>query len=450
MKPTKHVKQYFHWLLVVAPLVSLGTALLFKFDERPVELIFIFASVLANLGIIIRALRFDKDSEQSLIRTFLHDELEADKSGKPLEIDDTKVVVIEDESEKEAFLEQLRGLLPSKQAGELILKGLSVGASPIALTNKLKNAHAVLVIRTEQLEANTWFYDALEEWAFERSDAPILFTRLPPDKHKSEVPNHYRSIPNDPASVPWLLMQRASQRGFDWRRVASFNRLLATNFVILLVVSFLLAFYLISSQQKEEYTALKSVFAGMARQTKDDYLKLTPEQNDGDFEVSYWFRYKEPFHWFSNAKIHQLVSTEDIPSPVAMTDDKGSCIGCAFAYADVTGHGRVITQWEVGNPKVILIWKDGDESTSNPACRYAEEHGKRPNTLVCGAFNESNEPFDANLTVGICVFTRGHKIIIGTGADSRYREFLRERVHEFYKTSSALIKKKELIPLTDQ
>lgn len=445
MKPAKHVKQYFHWLLVVAPLVSLGTALLFKFDERPVELVFIFASVLANLGIILRTLRFDKNSEQSFIRTFLYDELDADKSGKPLEFH-TQVVVIEDESKNENFLGKLKLLLPSKESGELILRGLAVGKSAVDLPTKLTNARAVLVIRTEELENTSWLYDALESWAFERSDVPILYTYLAPEKRKSKVPNHYRSIPNDPASVPWMLMQRASQRGFDWRRVASFNRLLATNFVILLVVSFLLGFSLITSQQKDEYAALQSVFAGIARQTKVDYQKLTPDQRDGDFDVSYWFRYKGEFHWLRKPDIYQLIFTEDKPTHMYMTDNKQSCIGCAFAYGSVPGYGRVITQWEAGKPDVV-IWNDKDESISDPACKFTVEYGTGPNTVVCGAFNESNTPFDPNLTVGICVFTRGQKLIIG--ADRAYRDFLRNRVNEFYRASYALIKKKELIPLTD-
>lgn len=438
MTPTTHVKQYFHWLLIITPLVSIPIALSLGADERITEIVFIIAAVLANTILLIRGSRPDRESEQSMLRIFLRDELMPDKSGQPLDFHTDVFVIEDDDNQDETFTKSLEEVFPRTGGTQgLIIRSFTCGASETEserLRTHIDGAHAVLVVRTKGLEEKEWIYRELDTFAYKRSDVPILFTHLGEEDRKSKIPDKFRSIPDDPKSLPWRLIKRANDRGFEWRKAASFNRLLGTNAIILLIASLLLGYYLIDRQRRRELGNLRAIFVEMAQQTKDDYQAVTPDPKNGDFNVSYWIRYK--------GQIRQLWSTQQKIVPyMSMTDNKVSDVGCAFAYNTAT------TQWTVRNPNHIDIWDKDGRNIEDPDCKFQDENGEPPRELVCQSFNSTTTPLDPSVTVGICVVSRAEKELVGT--DDQYRRVLYKRTNGFFKSVYPLIKNGSLIPLTE-
>ncbi|HYX28598.1 MAG TPA: hypothetical protein VE863_08530, partial [Pyrinomonadaceae bacterium] len=75
-----------------------------------------------------------------------------------------------------------------------------------------------------------------------------------------------------------------------------------------------------------------------------------------------------------------------------------------------------------------------------------EENAQPPNQLICSSFNNTT-PLEPQVTVGICVVTRGDKNLVGS--DDKYRKFLRARAEEFFNSAYRIIRDKQLIPFTE-
>jgi len=459
----KHIKEYFHWLFVVAPLVSTIIAIFWGTDERIVEFIIIPAAVVLNFLIIGLKSYLDANDEQSLIRSFLTDDLLPNKSGRPLEFQ-AKIVMIEDEASGGSFIKNLAQQFKSKTESKernLILIPFSCGTSNIEsqkrkLINKLEGANAVVVIRTKELEEKSWVYDAIDSWAYERSDVPILFTEIDERDGKSSIPDRYFSIPVDSKSLPWRLLQRANERGYEWRSVASFNRLIATNFIILLVMSFCISHFLIShhknedadwlqshhnslqNQQKESYkilneiydgsntdNAFREIYDGIARRTKEQFEESIMKSKDHKLVVSYWIR--------DDNKIRPYGTTDEHSNRTNWDFDKTTVIGCAFS------HPLHFVKWDgKSNPDEPDVIPFNGGKLKDHGCHFFGRQIQDIKSIVCAAYS-SPESGNKN-TVGICIFTESANNI----SNYDYHEFLKEKTREFYEFALPLLEKKRI------
>lgn len=442
----RRVKEYFHWLLVIAPLLSILIAFFLDVEEKVIEFILIPASVLINLLIVWLKSSFNANEEQNLIRTFLTDDLSPNKFGKPLAFQ-TKLVIVEDEVNHGSFIKGLDRQFKSKTESKernLILVPFACDASGQdkqirKLHPKIEGAHAVVIVRTKEMEQKPWMYKAIDSWAYERSDVPILFTELGETDRLSSIPDKYFSIPDDPKSLPWRLLQRANERGFAWRTVAGFNRLIATNCIILVVMGFSIGHFLITHKEAEKKGIIREMFNGMAQETKYQYIgNIAPKEGNkerstlskDDLEVSYWIK--------NQGKIRQIAATENRRTHKQFDHNKQSAIGCGFVL------GNHVTEWSNGYPKVdnrypIKIWNAKDEILNDPEAEYFDEDNRKMTSIVCISYHEENP----EQTVGICIFTESGKNIFGKD----YRDFLRKRARDFFYHVRPLLERKELIPL---
>jgi hypothetical protein len=456
-------------------------AIFWGVDEKIIEFIIIPAAVLFNFLIIWLKSYFDANAEQSLIRSFLTNDLLPTNLGKPLEFQ-AKIVIIEDETSHGSFIKSVDKLFKGKNepaTHNLILVPFScetsnVDAQRARLSKSLEGANAVVVIRTKELEEKSWAYEVVQTWAYARSDVPILFTELDKDSRKSLIPDNYFSIPADTKSLPWRLVQRANERGLVWRNVASFNRLIATNFIILLIMSFSIGHYLISHQQKEDENIIRSqqqetsrlaqslnhslhnqqegyydllgeiyqggsnnaviqkLHDGIAQRTKEQFENFIMKSKDDKFVVSYWVR--------DENKLRQFGTTDKDPNRTDWDFDKTTVIGCAFSN---TNHFAI---WDAesnsNEPEVISL---NGVKLQNHGCHFWDRPSQDIRSIVCASYNSSSDSQNKS-TAGICIFTENPEREKNVSKYD-YSEFLKEKTKKFYEFAFPYIENNKIVPL---
>lgn len=451
-------------IILLSPLLIVLAHFL-RVKKEIIEFVIIPTAVLLNLFLFLRSNYKSDDQEIRLFETFLTGEFCPIRLGGPLLLS-AEILVIEAEFYKEAFCKSLEKEFPVGVANrELIFKPFKWNEfkekdQRYGLRGLLRNAKAVIVVRTKELEENAWVYAEVEAWANKRPEAPCLYVKEIDDADcKSELPKNYYWMANDPKATPWQLLQRTKARGSAWRSQADFNRMMARHIGILLSVSMTIGLFVWFQQRDELQTTrmlsdatlkteqgqsksslekkeqeyrrkLKELY--LAVRTKEDFENLTQTNEDPKLNVSYWFRHA--------GKIKQVITTENAAFHKSFDDDRGSAIGCGFFYGDM------ITEWdEKKDPSKVSIFGIDNSEKSDPECKMKPEDDRKITSIVCDSYNQQTKI--PEYTVGVCVFTETPTSNI---FKNRYRQLLRDKAKDFYEYAVPLIKSDELRPFVDE
>jgi hypothetical protein len=187
---------------------------------------------------------------------------------------------------------------------------------------------------------------------------------------------------------------------------------------------------LIPIYQTDVYASFQTTYKQIAQETVDEFeediLMFTEDQmKDADLDASYWFNY--------NGNIHLLSSTENQPIRNIFPNDRSSIIGCGFAYSNHS------VRWDDKSNHVLIMPFNGDPPFEDKGCGYTKEPQRKIKSIVCASYNSEKT---AEMTVGICIFTRSQgKIFV-----NQYNDFLKKKTEEFYYSIHPLIKDKILTP----
>jgi hypothetical protein len=187
---------------------------------------------------------------------------------------------------------------------------------------------------------------------------------------------------------------------------------------------------LIQVYQKDVWEAFQITYKQIAQETVDEFeedvLRLTEDQmKEADLDASYWFNY--------NGNIHLLSSTEDQPIRNIFPNDKSSIIGCGFAYSNNS------VRWDDKSNHISIMPFNGDPPFEDKGCGFTKEPQRKIKSIACASYNSENT---AEMTIGICIFTRSQgKIFV-----NQYNDFLKKKTEEFYFSVRPLLKDKILIP----
>jgi len=448
----KLIKENLALLAAIAGVIAALTARIANVDEKFVyNAILVSTSVVVLLGIWLRS-HFDGSEDLNVLSTFITDNLPPNRSKKFLGLK-TEVVVIADKDSAatcENFVLEFQSIKELKVTS-FVSDGSDTRLQIDNLRSVLAGAEAVIIVRTEQLEKQTWVYETLDAWASQNSHVPCLVIDriridpqgLPPNL--SAIPERYFFIPDDKKSLPWRMLKRANERAFAWRNQASFNRMIALAFLVLVAAVLVTSYFSSSFQQnkyetalrdvngkieqqpKENYRTVQEVYMIMVGHTKEDYEDNVTRTKDDKLNLSYWV--------INNGTYYPLSSTEKEHSHRIWRSDESSIIGCAFA------HPNSAVQWneKMLQPQVVPF--NGEATAENSGCHYGPELQRKLPSIVCASFSRSA---DANNTVGICVFTenKGSNMI-----NDLTIPFLRKRSQEFYESIFPLMSQKKLIPI---
>lgn len=500
----ENIKETSHWTFAIAPVVAFALAQVFETDTHYLELIFIFLAIIVNFIILFLRSKAEENKELTLFYTFWYDKLKPVKLGREQKYN-VKIAVVEDE-EKAYFSESLEqrfhkegiSLVVNADDPKLRFSLIEINSQTGENTESLianfdeeydfalKNATAIVVVRTGGLEDNPWVYKAIDNWAYKHSEVPILFAKEPNKPYKNEIADNYLWIPDDSKSLPWRLLQRALQRGKAWRIQSSYNRAMVWNIFYLSLMCIVIGLFWVKAQKNdiqakqfaigklqdeinktfevprnEYYTShleaskipddnirrekMKPIWKSIALQTKSQFEKSIVNSEDKYLHVSYWFK--------ENDVVRQFITTEErrpqtnTPAHKDFIYDKTSVIGCGFL------HQNVITEWDKNYQSHInnlwdwnyknrpKIWDINEKQIIDSDCVMFPESYRAMTSIVCDSFSKD----DIELTVGICVFTESGINIFG----DNYRKFLRERTKEFFNEVYGLNKNKKLVSFID-
>jgi hypothetical protein len=433
---------YFHWHYLLVPLASSIVAVFMGADKELIEFVIAPVALAVNLFLVWGKTIREGSDELTPFRSLLSYKLLPDSSGKPLPFN-TEIAVVEDERSQDEFCKQLdrryRRRLSPRDKSNLVFRPVACGSSSkedfeTRLTSELSNARAVVVVRTPDLEERTAAYDAVEAMAYKMSEAPILFTELPPEEcGPSAVPKNFRSIPKDAYTLPWRLLQRANERGSTWRDQAGFNGLIVANLLAYALVVVFIAFYAYVHEKESNANVTSELIDAM--ETKEQYETLIGGQ---PVNVSYWFEYGSWFGYGGNPHIY--VTTEKEKQPNEWPDDKSSVIGCAFA------HPNHYAQWDANDPGNVHVWSYDHHEMENPGCGMSSRDNKPIPSIVCASYKLPAAGRED--MVGVCVFAKnGEHVVI----NNEVSEFLRQKAEDFHKrTSERVSEHKKMVPLSER
>ncbi|MCU1264513.1 MAG: hypothetical protein JWM21_831 [Acidobacteria bacterium] len=380
----RHALQSLHLGFAIAPLIASIVATLVGRDiHYKIELDFIIVVITANFSILW--LRWPR-----LFYTFWTDDLPPSQSGHE-QTYHAEVAIIEDRQSSyyrdkvqhrfktEVDFEQLRSALSKEpklkntvlsdqmlkthffkkvKDDNLFFRQIEVGAPtevdsevnseddpakqvhPEALQDELKRfldgtlerAEAVVMVRTSGLDQKGWTYAAVNDWAYEHSEVPILFAQDPNKGFSDdETAKNFLWIRDDPKSLPWSLLQQAKERGKAWRDQATYNRAMVWNILyISLMCIWIGAIWLkatdetvgkqknqfdqsinnqrvaydqsVNKQKLEYQTAMRATDEALRteRSYRQDYASA---KGDPNLSISYWFRHNEKPYVFVTTEI---------------------------------------------------------------------------------------------------------------------------------------------------
>jgi hypothetical protein len=149
-----------------------------------------------------------------------------------------KLTIIYDDSQycilqTDAVIKKFALVLGKNFTGlEIQVNNTDIDSIKTDLIDYLENAKTVIVLKTIYFEQNPWIYEVIESWAMKNSEVPFLFvdTVDPSAKRKlkrefSKIPERYNFMKFDNTDlIPFKLLHRATDRSFDWKLLAQFNR----------------------------------------------------------------------------------------------------------------------------------------------------------------------------------------------------------------------------------
>jgi hypothetical protein len=286
----------------------------------------------------------------------------------------------------------------------------------------------VVVVRSQKLGEMRWVYEAVNNWAYSSSEVPILFTeKSEEDTTVSDTADGFLSIPADPKSLPWRLLQRATDRGKAWSTQAWYNRAMVWNVFYLLAFCIWVGAVWVSVQN----TKYENAEAGMneAVRTEKQYRQFTSIKEDANLSVSYWVNYNDK--WFgSDEAPYIFVTTEEPHGTYYFEKDKDGLITCGFS------HPNIIAEWKMGadpnNLDATVKTNYKQQPSIEIKCKMKKIDSQAPIKAIACATNDESETPDkkGDIVVGICVFTAtAGNDIFGPG----YEDFLRAEVVKFHK-----------------
>lgn len=356
----ENIKETSHWIFVYAPIIASALATWFRSDTHILEFTVIALAISINFLILwLRSkIAEQENKELSLFYTFRTNNLLPNQSGEELVLS-TDVAVVEYKG-RQYFIEKLKKKFESEPSDvnadrvedkDERLRFISVGCESFNkegldeddqkrkiaelendLQSRLSKSEAVVVIRTEELEKESWVYEAVDNWAYKNSEVPILFVR-PKDRviyKKHKIADRFYWIPDDPKSLPWRLLKRATDRASAWRSQASYNRALVTNIISLSLMIIWIGAFAIQHKISQYETAIDGMYEAL--ETKSLYQKEVIMKEDDKLHVSYWFVH--------NGKPYIFVSTEKNKTTNNYESNSKSIIGCGF------GSPNTFTEWQ--------------------------------------------------------------------------------------------------------
>jgi hypothetical protein len=342
-KALEHFTEHSHFMFACLPVGASIWAVFFGTDTHYIELVIVIAVIVLNFSILALRSRIEENKELSLLRTFRTDELQPVKTGKEQRYN-VEVAVIKDgngayfrENLERRFKKEpeLKNLV-LKETGDphLRFRPVEVGSPSkddveettsdfkLALDSDLTNSTAVVIVRTPKLEEKEWTYKALDRWAYDHSDVPILCAWQDNQTYpKNVIAEGFLRIPDDAKSLPWRLLQRAKDRAGAWRVQATYNRAMVINFLYLSLMVFFLGGFWLRTQKTENETVLKGMYEAL--ETKVQYENAIMGKNGldaGKIDVSYWFRHDGKPHVFVTTVATRWISLRMILIPLSVVD----------------------------------------------------------------------------------------------------------------------------------
>ena len=359
------------------------------------------------------------------LKCFLTNSPPLPKGNKVLTVISKLVIIHDNHAECLKLIEAMdgyyRGELGSNYHTFNVAQQLSEESLDAHLASILENSKSVIICRTKEIELMPKVYEAIERWAHKNGDVPLVFINYLSDEdfrtlsalnQIHSIPERFKRIESKHiASMPFKLLQRATDRSYEWKRLAQFNRRAAIiAFVIISVASVIHHFYMSKSEaeilaaldvsgslvntsfkkMKEDssltYTAALPLLNDLAKNAKICIaLSNNIELKSEDFEVEFWYptangdtiftigRSNKRHVSFYEVELQTIItgsysnpnfvfwwSESDFDLPVFLLDNPEEPIG--FRYED-------------GDRTIINICENGnlDQVTSNVRCALSKD-----------------------------------------------------------------------------
>lgn len=300
---SEKIKENFHWVLMITPIVSAFLARYFGHIEKSIEIGLVIISIVFNIFLLWlwSYYEYKRTEELRLFRTFWFGKLPPSKKGGEL-LTNTEIAVIENESnayyhkklEEKFKTELVENTLERISIKDENLKFREVLCENFDLSkldaekkiqkvkelkdkieNDISKSKVVVVVRTKALDEKPWVYKAVESWANKNSDSPCLFIRNKSESYDdNEIADNFRWIYDEPKILPWKLLQRAKHRSYAWRMQARFNKAMVTNLFALLIMIFLIALSVEDELKADIKTERENISPIFAEQRNSIYREL--------------------------------------------------------------------------------------------------------------------------------------------------------------------------------
>ena len=436
------------------------TTILRKDLHLLVEAGFIFITIAINFYIFLKPKTEETKSGRglTLFWTFLTNQIKPVK--KPTEQKyKVQVVIVEDKGNlyfkqqlDEQFHKAKKNLVKNEIDENLTFENIQVDpheaekiddeVSKFLADNKLalEKPAAVVVVRSDNLENNSWVYKAIDFWAYENSEIPILFAKNESKEYKHhEIADNYLRIPDDPKSLPWRLLQRAAERGNAWRVQAKYNRAMVWNIFYIALMCIYIAGVLAIDQRKEFSTAYKGQSEVM--ETKRLFERDILKRSDDQLNVSYWFSHKE---WFSRKGHPEVfVTTENLDTIKSFKTSNSSIIGCGFSTPNIIVECKEGCNEGLKKADVFDLW---GKPRLDIDCYMTPRTEEPIYSISCATYKPSGV-IDDEYIVGICIFTGTAERSVLEGD---YHKFLREKVMGFRENFREKLQDKSVTPLSER
>jgi hypothetical protein len=462
----KFLKENLTVIAAIATSVSvLGAVLLAVNQTTLYSIIVLIICLLTPIAAAFRS-RLDADREQSLLLTLLTDNLLPNKEKKYLGVK-ANIAIIGDESCKEmfnCFRADLRQVDDDLNVSEFIFSEAADEARQRGdLADVLSGSDAVILVKTSTLDGAGWIYEAVDKWAFQNSNVPIVvidkteavkkqFTKQ--GDQLSTIPEKFYFVPDHRPSLSWRLLKRANGRSLSWRNQATFNRSV-TLAMLILVLTLLAAGYLHDYLQKREmYVSMQAAYKRVAEHTKADYRaflqKLINDQqtsqeqkvlmqkvvDDASMNLSYWVSF--------NGTFYPLATTDPRSSYTHWHKDEKSIVGCVLRKPN-----RLVL-WDATMERPTVTAYNGEKSQEDdPYCGYGSQGKRKLYSMACASW--SYVPADADRTVGVCLFTEAPANVAEAPANIAHvnkvpTRFLYDLSRDFYEATSPFTENRRFSP----
>lgn len=449
----KFVKANLALITSFAGALSVLIAIALRVDEKIVNSIMLLAAfVLIPLAAALMS-RWARDRGQSQFYTLRTNNLLPNKTKKFLGLK-ANIAVVGDQTCKGMF-EDLRAHLnevdKDLQLSQFVFaEGVDKDLQRGKLSDVLSGSSSVILVRTTILEKEDWIYEAVDQWAFQNSNVPIVvidkLEQTPFPMELKKITEKFYFIPDHQTSLSWRLLKRANGRSLSWRNQATFNRSITFATMILVLTLVLAGFVTDYLRRREMYTLMRTSYKQEAEHIKEDYQILlrkliddkqtTEDQkplyqrliDDKELHFSYWLTYDGTFY--------PLASTDLRSSYTPWEENKMSIVGCVLRKPN----RYVLWDDTMSQPKVITY--NGEAPGEDPFCGYGGQVRRRIYSMACASW--SAVPQDANHTVGVCAYTETETGV--ANITNGPTEFLKKHSREFYGTILPLIEEGKFIP----